>query len=258
MGFALLMEPPYNVGMNAFNLEEHLRREHKRNAVSEYLREIVYGGNDGIVTTFAVVSGFAGAQSNPMTNAVPVVSILLFGLANLFADGLSMALGSFLSLRADQDVYRSEKAKEHHEIIHDPGNEYEETVEILKRKKFTEPDARAIATIYRKNTSYWTEFMMKDELEMPNPEGEKPHLIAVATFISFIVFGSIPLLPYIFRISGNAFGVSIGFTAFALLTLGVLRASVTKRVIIRGIVETMLLGSIAASAAYFVGTFFRL
>lgn len=243
--------------MSTFDLKEHLRREHKRTAVSEYLREIVYGGNDGIVTTFAVVSGFAGAQKDPMTNAVPIVSILLFGLANLFADGLSMALGSFLSLRADQDVYQSEKAKEHYEILHEPDSEFAETVEILKRKRFSEADARTLATIYRKNPTYWTEFMMKDELEMPNPEGEKPHRIALFTFLAFISFGSIPLLPYLFHLETGAFALSIGFTALALLALGILRASVTKQAVIRGIVETMLLGSIAASVAYIVGMFFR-
>src|SRR3989338_2105820 len=107
-----------------FDLEEHLRKEHKRTAFSQYLREIVYGGNDGIVTTFAVVAGFAGAQRDPATSAVPVVSVLLFGLANLFADGLSMSLGSFLSIRADQDVYRNEKSKELHEITHSTVNEF--------------------------------------------------------------------------------------------------------------------------------------
>ena len=164
--------------MTPFNLEEHLQLEHKRTAISEYLREIVYGGNDGIVTTFAVVAGFAGAQKDPATSAVPVVSVLLFGLANLLADAFSMSLGSFLSLRADQDIYRSEKSKEHHEILTQPDNEFQETIEILKRKKFSQKDATTLAGIYRKNPHYWTEFMMKDELEMTNPEKENASLIA--------------------------------------------------------------------------------
>src|SRR3990167_762770 len=127
--------------MKKFDWEEHLKKEHKQTVISQYLREIVYGGNDGIVTTFAVVAGFAGAQRDPATSAVPVVSVLLFGLANLLADGLSMSLGSFLSIRADQDVYRNEKDKEAHEIVHDPENEYRETIEILTRKKFSQKDA---------------------------------------------------------------------------------------------------------------------
>src|SRR3989344_5319045 len=134
--------------MSRFNLQEHLRREHRKTAISEYLREIVYGGNDGIVTTFAVVAGFAWAQKDPASSAVPIVSVLLFGLANLFADAFSMSLGSFLSLRADQDIYRSEKDKEHHEILTSSKNEFLETIEILKRKEFSEKDATTLASIY--------------------------------------------------------------------------------------------------------------
>lgn len=244
--------------MSSFNLEDHLRREHRKTAVSEYLREIVYGGNDGIVTTFAVVAGFAGAKADPASSVVPVVSVLLFGLANLLADGLSMGLGSFLSLRADQDVYRSEKAKEAYEITHEPDSEFAETIEILKRKQFSEKDATALATIYRNNPYYWTEFMMKDELEMTNPENEKPVFVALSTFLAFVGFGFIPLIPFVFRFEAEHFVTSVLFTATALLLLGFLRAFVTKRRPFRGIVETLFVGGISASVAYGVGTFFRI
>lgn len=244
--------------MVTFNLEEHLRVEHKRTAFSEYLREIVYGGNDGIVTTFAVVAGFAGAQKDPVSSAIPAISVLLFGLANLFADAFSMSLGSFLSHRADQDIYRTEKSKETHEILHDPESEFSETIEILKRKKFSQKDATTLATIYRSNPHYWTEFMMKDELEMTDPEKENPYYVALFTFFSFIVFGGIPLSPYIFNLTNNSFTISIGFTALALLLLGLLRAYISKQKPLRGVLETVLVGGLSASVAYIVGTFFRI
>lgn len=242
----------------SFNLEEHLRREHHRTAFSTYLREIVYGGNDGIVTTFAVVAGFAGAQKDPVSSAVPVISVLLFGLANLLADGLSMSLGSFMSLRADQEVYKSEKNKESYEIHHEPGSERNETIEILKRKHFSTHDAEAITRLYEKNPDYWTEFMMKDELEMPNTEHEKPILVALSTFCSFAFFGIIPLVPYILHAQSQVvLRESLICTGLALLLLGILRTSVTRQKPLRGILETIIVGGIAASAAYLVGTFFR-
>ncbi len=244
--------------MRKFDLATHLAKEHKRTAFSQYLREIVYGGNDGIVTTFAVVAGFAGAQQDPVASAVPVISVLLFGLANLFADGLSMGLGSFLSLRADQEVYRNEKAKEHHEILHEPEEEYRETVTILRNKGFTEKDAVTLATIYRSNPSYWTEFMMKDELEMTNPEGEKPLLVAIATFIAFTTFGVIPLIPYMLHQGEYVFRFSVIATATALFLLGLLRANVTQRKPFRSIAETLTVGGVSALVAYLVGTFFRI
>src|SRR3990172_8446076 len=92
---------------------EHLEKEHKQTPFSIYLKEIVYGGTDGIITTFAVVAGFSGAQIDG--GYLPLVSVILFGLANLAADGVSMSLGNFLSIRSDKDLYRSEKEKEHYE-----------------------------------------------------------------------------------------------------------------------------------------------
>ncbi len=242
----------------SFDLKEHLKKEHKRTAFSQYLREIVYGGNDGIVTTFAVVAGFAGAQKDPASSVVPVVTVLLFGLANLLADGISMGLGSFLSLRADQDVYKNAKAKEDHEITNDPESEFTETLEILHQKGFSPKDAKALATIYRNNPKYWLEFMMKDELEMPNAENEKPLFVALSTFVAFLAFGIIPLLPYILAPGiPELFPLSVGFTAVALLLLGILRGIVTQRAAIRGIFETLVVGGISAMTAYVVGTFFR-
>lgn len=245
--------------MHRFNLERHLAIEHKQTTLSKYLREIVYGGNDGIVTTFAVVAGFAGAQTNPMSSPVPILSVLLFGLANLLADGISMGLGSFLSLRADKDVYRMNKSKEQHEIIHDPDNEFSETVEILMRKKFSKKDALTIASLYRLNPSYWLEFMMKDELEMHDPEAEHPVFVALATFVSFLIFGAIPLLPYITPLPKEyLFQSSLLSTLTALLLLGILRGIVSQQKSVRAIMETLLVGVISASAAYGVGTFFRI
>jgi len=244
--------------MSGFNLRQHLQQEHKRTPFSQYLREIVYGGNDGIVTTFAVVAGFAGAQRDPATSAVPVISVLLFGLANLLADALSMGLGSFLSLRADQDAYRNERAKESHEITHSPDAEYDETIALLENKRFSHKDAVTLATIYRSNPSYWTDFMMKDELEMSNPEHEKPLFVALFTFFSFIIFGVIPLLPYLLRGAHANFAQSVSYTVIALLLLGILRAVVTQRKPLRGIAETLFVGGISSVSAYLVGTFFRI
>lgn len=242
-----------------FDLEAHLAKEHKKNPFSTYLKEIVYGGNDGIVTTFAVVAGFAGAQKDPLVSAVPIISVLIFGLANLFADGISMSLGSFLSIRADQDVYRNVKAKEHYEIVHDPENEFQETIEILRRHGFSQGDANTIATLYRNNPSYWTEFMMKDELEMTNPEQEKPVFVALSTFFAFTLFGAIPLLPYIFRIeTPQIFTISVSFTFMALFVLALVRAFITQRHTVKTILETLFVGGLSAWAAYFVGTFFRI
>lgn len=246
------------MSMRHFDLDKHKREFHQLTPFSQYVREIIYGGSDGIVTTFAVVAGFAGAQINPAASSVPVYSVLLFGLANLFADGVSMSLGNFLSIRADQDVYKSEKLKEHHEIIHSKAKEVEETIAILIQKGFSDKDAQRVAALYQKNPSYWTEFMMTDELKMSNPENEKPMASAISTFCAFVGFGIVPLFPYIYGGTGsNLFLESLMFTVLSLFLLGILRAIVTGRNTLRGIGETLIVGGISASVAYVVGSFFR-
>ncbi len=235
------------------DFEEHLRKEHRQSPLSTYLREIVYGGNDGIVTTFAVVAGFAGAETGDPTG-LSVLTLFLFGFANLLADGVSMGLGNFMSVRADQDVYRAAKEKEAYEIDHEPEMEKAETKFILMQKGFSEKDAETLTEIYSKNRDYWVEFMMKDELEMANPEGENPFLTALATFTAFIVFGLIPLLPYIFRQTAEGtFVYSVIFTFFALFLLGVLRWFITRRNFFVSVLETLMLGGTAAVVAYAVG-----
>jgi len=242
----------------SFDLDKHLAEEHNMNPFSTYLKEIVYGGNDGIVTTFAVVAGFAGAQAQ-LGGSLPVLTVLLFGFANLFADGVSMSLGNFLSTRAEKDVYRNFKAKELTEIKHNSKSEKAESVEILKRKGFSESQAQELVNIYSTNESYWLEFMMNQELELQNPEKDNPWFMALATFISFVGFGLIPLMPYILaRGNGNLFIYSVLSTVVALILLGTLRWRVSKQGLTRSISETLILGGIAALVAYFVGTLFRI
>lgn len=239
------------------DFHEHLLKEHKLNPFSQYLREIVYGGNDGIVTTFAVVAGFTGAQSGGFLAENAVATVLLFGFANLFADGASMSLGNFLSIRSAQDVYKSERNKETHEVHNSPEMEKQETHYIFKSKGFSENEARKLTEIVSSNPKYWVEFMMKDELEIADPTGENPFLTGTATFISFVGFGLIPLLPYIFFQSVSVFNFSVLFTFFALVLLGILRFKVTQESPFRSIGEIVLIGGISALIAYIVGTLFR-
>ncbi len=238
--------------------QEHLAKEHKKTALGEYLREIVYGGNDGIVTTFAVVAGFTGASAGDHIVGISVMAVLLFGLANLFADGVSMGLGNFLSIRSQKDIYKTHKEKELKEIRENPKMEYAETVHLLKSRGYISEDAEKMAKLYMKNEGYWLEFMMKQELEMANPEGVKPALTSLATFFSFLFFGFIPIAPYFFltEIEGT-FLISASFTFFALLLLGFLRWKVSKEALVRSVGEVVLVGGVSALVAFMVGTFFR-
>lgn len=240
-------------------LHEHLMLEHHISPFQTYLKEIVYGGNDGIVTTFAVVAGFTGAQAASSIPAYPMLTVLLFGLANLFADGTSMGLGNFLSLRSEKDVYRTHQKKELYEIRNHPEFEKEETIEILEQKGFSKKQAKQLTNIYATNERYWLSFMMHDELELPDPTKENPVLTGLATFFAFLAFGFIPLIPYIvLGKNPQVFFYSAVATLSALVLLGLLRWRMTAENIFRSVFEIVLIGTVAASIAYIVGTFFKL
>lgn len=236
--------------------------EHKDSAVADYFKEIIYGGIDGIVTTFAVVAGFAGAAlSNDLTAQLSFMVVLLFGLANLFADAASMGLGNFLSVRSEKDLYKAKRSTEENLLRTQPDKEMAETISILVGKGFAVEQAESMAHIYKTNHEYWTDFMMQHELELSDPRGENEVFTGLATFGSFITFGAIPLLPFIFQSEGSAliaFLYSSFGTLMALVALGLLKWRVIGTKLLPSLIEVVLVGSTAAILAYIVGTFFSL
>ena len=234
-------------------LEQHKREEHQLGHLAEFMKQIIYGGNDGIVTTFAVVAGFAGAQADGVAQ-IGGLAVLLFGLANLFADATAMGLGEFLSARSEQDVYRATRAKEMHEIIHNPEMERAETFEILTERGVTEPDAQAMTAILERNPEFMADFMMTYEIGKPDPTGESAATNGFATFIAFIIFGVVPLAPYfLLPPDPETFTISMWATFGALVTLGLLRWRVTNETVIRCVGETVLVGGTCAGVAFIVG-----
>jgi vacuolar iron transporter family protein len=247
---------------NEVDLAEHLRIEHKQSAFASYFKEVIYGGVDGIITTFAVVAGFSGATlSNETTTQLSFLVALLFGLANLFADGISMGLGNFLSVRSDQDLYNGMRKREALEIREHPEYEFQETVTILMKKGYSEEDARTIAKLYQKNENYWVDFMMNHEIKMPDPRGESAIFTSVATFLSFISFGIIPLVPFIAMPQGEpstVFLYSVIGTAFALCLLGLLKWKIVGSSLKKSLLEVLVIGGIAAIMAFLVGSLFEI
>lgn len=233
-------------------------------AVAEYFKEVIYGGIDGIVTTFAVVAGFSGAAlSSDTATQLSFLVVLLFGLANLFADAASMGLGNFLSVRSEKDLYFAKRNREIAEIRSNEVDEIGETVEIMKEKGFSEEQAQTLARIYKTNEDYWVDFMMQHEHKESDPRGENEVMTGLATFFSFMLFGAIPLLPFMLDADGSGDPTttfiysSIG-TFLALVTLGILKWRVIGTKLTPSLVEVVLVGGTAAILAFIVGTFFSL
>ena len=221
--------------------------------VQEYLKQIVYGGTDGIVTTFAIVAGFAGAQAEGVAE-VGAIAVLLFGLANLFADGVSMGLGEFLSLRAQHDLYRARRAEERHRSVETPDHQRARLAEILRGKGLSHRDAADAAQIFARHPQVMAEMILAEETGLRDPDGESPARNGSFTFAAFITFGAVPLIPYLlFEATAATTQLSIIATGVALVLLGLLRWHASGERLWRSVGETVLVGTVCAVVAFGVG-----
>jgi len=227
---------------------------HKRSTFfgfqKEYIAEFVYGGIDGVITTFAVVAGSAGAEL-----AVPIVLIL--GFANLIADGFAMSVGSYFSAKSENESYDKHKAVEYWEIENLREKEVEEIREIYEAKGFEGDLLKQVVDVITSNDEVWVDTMMKEELKMMKDD-RPPWKRGLVTFLAFNLVGFIPLSTYALTVfvdvsSSDLFMLSSFSTAVALAFIGALKGYVTEQSRIKGIIETVFLGGIAAIIAFFVG-----
>ena len=233
------------VAAHSVRAEEKHQHEH-----GQYLKSAVYGGLDGIVTTFAVVAGVGGAQ---LSTGV----VLILGFANLVADGLSMAVGDYLSTKAELEYQRAERRREQWEVENYPEGEKRELVELYVEKGMPEDDAKTIAEIMSRHKETWIEVMMVEELGIVD-SGESQIKNAVVTFFSFAIFGLVPLAAFIAvllvpLVKFDAFTVAGLLTAITLFALGAIKVRITGKNWFKSGLETLLVGGLAAAAAYAVG-----
>lgn len=214
-----------------------------------YLGEMVYGGIDGCVTTFAVVAGAVGAG---LSSSV----IIILGFANLLADGFAMSIGAYLSTKSEKDNYEKHKATEYWEVDNMPEDEREEVREIYRQKGFEGELLEQVVSVITADRDRWVDSMMKEELEMAQ-EKRSAWKIGFATYISFIAIGLIPLSVYVIDLLGatvdKLFLWSCLLTSIGFIFIGYLKSYVTESNRFKSILETLVLGAIAAAVAYFVG-----
>ncbi|MFK7971512.1 MAG: VIT1/CCC1 transporter family protein [Bacteroidia bacterium] len=221
-----------------------------RATFKQFLPEFVYGGIDGSITTFAVVAGAAGANLD--TNVV-----LILGFANLIADGFSMSVGNFLSEKTAQQSYERQSQHVEHDIAQNM-----DAQKALLREAYARQGVKgsrlqnlidAISghkTVFRKS--------LLSEVYQSHESGNKPSHSAIMTFFAFCLMGLIPLLTYVWNAYSPIdpkllFPVACVFTSLAFVLIGWLKSVFTKTNIIRAILETLLLGGLAAILSYAVG-----
>ncbi|WP_299988358.1 VIT1/CCC1 transporter family protein [uncultured Ruegeria sp.] len=212
------------------------------------LRDVVYGGIDGSVTTFAIVAGVAGAGLSPFV-------IVALGLANVLADGFSMAAGNYSGTKAELDnIHRIRDIEERHIRLY-PDGERKEVREILAQKGLSGSVLDEATGEITSNHDNWINLMIEGEYGLGSVE---PHPIkaAIATFFAFLVAGMIPLLPFLFSIEG-AFTVSAWMTAGVFFAIGAIKSRWSLAPWWRSGGETLLIGGLAAGIAFWVGSWFH-
>ena len=219
---------------------------------SPYVGDLVLGALDGSVTTFAVVAAATGA-------AQPASVVLIIGIANLFASGVSMALGNYLGTKSEEEFREKHRRREEYETERFPELEKEEVRKIFVDKGFQGEDLERAVEIITSNKQIWVETMMRDELRI-SPEKRSPWLSGLVMLIAFVLAGSVPLLPYLISLFEPSFrplalSSSVVMTFAAIFVVGTARSLVTgRRWWIAGM-EMAVIGVIASLIAYVVGRF---
>lgn len=234
--------------------KEEIARRLRGGVKHSYLRDFIYGAVDGLVTTFAVVSGVAGAALAPSI-------VLILGTANLVADGFSMAVSNFLATRSDQELRTMARRMEELHIEKVPMGEREEVRQIFAAKGFSGKELERIVKVITSDRKRWVDTMLKEELGL-TIEGSSPGRAACTTFSAFTLIGSLPLMAFFFnfvfpKFSFNPFIVSTCLTGAAFFTVGAFKSRFVGQNWWRAGMETFFIGSAAASFAYFVGAWIK-
>jgi len=240
---------------------EVLKEDHTMEAISArlaeatkhtYLGDFVLGAVDGTVTTFAVVAGVVGAG---LSSGVAIV----LGLANVLADGFSMAVGNYLKAKSDHEVVERARQIEERHIDQHPEGEREEIRQIFRSKGFEGNLLERIVSVITEDRKRWIDTMITEELGLQLVPAS-PIKAAWTTFLAFMVAGLVPLIPLFF--SGymgenKAFTASTIATALTFLAIGLFKGHVVNQPLVRSALETLLVGGCAATLAYLVGLWLK-
>ncbi len=209
-----------------------------------YLRDWIYGGIDGAVTTFAVVAGVVGAE---LSTSV----ILILGTANLIADGFAMAAGNYSATRAESDEKEHLRAVEMRHIATEPEGEREEVRQIFALQGLEGEALESVVGAVTADRERWVATMLREEYGLP-AEVRSPLLGAASTFSAFLLCGAVPLIPYVVGFP-NAFVAACVMTGLVFFAIGCVRSRWSLFPWWRAGLGTLALGSAAATLAYVIG-----
>ncbi len=228
---------PHDIGHHHHHHEHHFRS-------SATVRDVVIGMADGLTVPFALAAGLAGT-----VQAAGIV--VTAGLAEIAAGSIAMGLGGYLAARTDAQHYEAEYAREIRETVEVPHIERAEVEEIFAAHGMEGEPLRIAVDAIVSDQKRWVDFMMRYELGLEEPDPKRALASAGTIAASYIVGGLIPLAPYMLMGSvTKALPVSVLLTLVALFAFGYGKAKLTGIAALKGGLQTLVVGGLAAAAAY--------
>ena len=213
---------------------------------NETVRDLVLGMADGLTVPFALAAGLTGAIEATWI-------IVVAGLAEIAAGAIAMGLGGYLAARSEAEHYESEHAREHREVREKPEAETAEVMDVLEHYGVKAEEARPLVEALRRDPQGWVDFMMRFELGLERPDPRRALRSAATIGGAYVVGGLIPLWPYmVFARAPAALGVSAAVTVVALAVFGYIKGRFTGAPPMRGAVQTVIIGGLAAAAAFVI------
>ena len=234
-------------------MDRHLEHGHHPGEIAErlekgpkasYLRDLVYGGIDGTVTTFAIMAGVVGADLSAGV-------VIVLGIANLLADGFSMAAANYSSTKTEIEEYEQIRRMEERHVDLAPEGEREEIRQIFRAKGFEGEALDSAVEVITEHRELWIDTMMTEEHGMP-PVNRSPVRAALYTFLAFVLCGSVPILAYLLGLS-HPLPVAMAMTGATFFAIGSLRSRWSPTPWWRAGLETLVIGMAAAGVAFVVG-----
>ena len=210
------------------------------------IREVVFGFNDGMVSTVGFVVGVAAALADPQI-------VLITGLAEVMAGSFSMFFGSYLSTKNQREFFEQEIEREKFEIREMPEKEREEIRKIYAAKGFQGSDLEMVVGRITSDEGVWLKCMMEEELGLIFESMDNPLKVGFTTGLSFMLGGLVPLLPYMYSASASALLQCIGLSGAGLFAMGIVKTFLTRKNWLKSALESLLIGLLATGAGLLFG-----
>jgi len=211
---------------------------------SAAVRDVVIGMADGLTVPFALAAGLTGA-----INSTHI--IVTAGLAEIAAGSIAMGLGGYLAAKSDAEHYAKERERERREVAEIPHEEMREVAEVFQAYGLSEDETWPIVQALKRQPQNWIDFMMRFELGLEKPDPSRALISAATIAGAYIAGGLIPLAPYIFVAEASrALIFSVVMTLVALFMFGYVKGHFTGTRPTRSALQTSLIGSVAAGAAF--------